>query len=68
MEQLFDEELKRHVRIARLASVTRVIGPEEFPALLDPKLVAMSPQAFTLAGFERIEGVDYAQSWLVVAP
>jgi len=25
----------------------------------------MSPQAFTLAGFERISGVDYAQSWLV---
>ena len=27
----------------------------------------MSPQAFTLAGFERVEGVDYAQSWLVTA-
>jgi len=25
----------------------------------------MSPQAFTLAGYERIEGADYAQSWLV---
>jgi len=25
----------------------------------------MSPQAFTLTGFERIEGTDYAQSWLV---
>jgi len=24
-------------------------------------LTAMSPQAFTLAGFERVEGVDYAQ-------
>jgi len=31
-------------------------------------LVAMSPQAFTLMGFERIEGVDYAQSWLVALP
>ncbi len=27
--------------------------------------VALSPQAFTLAGYERIEGADYAQSWLV---
>jgi hypothetical protein len=26
----------------------------------------MSPQAFTLTGFERIEGVDFAQSWLVM--
>ncbi|HQR10757.1 MAG TPA: hypothetical protein PLW68_05455 [Casimicrobiaceae bacterium] len=66
MEQLFDEELKRHVRIARLASLTRVIGPDELPTLYDPKLIAMSPQAFTLAGFERIEGADYAQSWLVI--
>jgi hypothetical protein len=30
-------------------------------------LTAMSPQAFTLAGFERVERVDYAQSWLVTA-
>ena len=65
VEQLFDEELKRHIRIAKLSSLTRVTGPEEFPALYDPKLIAMSPQAFTLAGFERIEGADYAQSWLV---
>jgi len=27
--------------------------------------MAMSPQAFTLAGFERMGGVEYAQSWLV---
>ena len=39
--------------------------PEELPALYDPILIAMSPQAFTLAGFERIDGADYAQSWLV---
>jgi hypothetical protein len=25
----------------------------------------MSPQAFTLTGFERIDGADFAQSWLV---
>jgi len=30
-------------------------------------LLAMTPQAFTLTGVERIEGVDYAQSWLVSA-
>ena len=37
----------------------------DFPTLYDPVLIAMSPQAFTLTGFERVEGVDYAQSWLV---
>jgi hypothetical protein len=25
----------------------------------------MSPQAFTLAGLERCNGAEYAQSWLV---
>ena len=65
VEQLYDAELLRHIRIARLASLVRVAGPEELPALYDPTLIAMSPQAFTLAGFERIDGADYAQSWLV---
>ena len=43
-------------------------GPDALPALYDPVLVAMSPQAFTLMGFERIEGAEYAQSWLVAPP
>jgi len=67
VEQLYDEELLRHVRIARLVSLVRVVGPGDFPTLYDPVLIAMRPQAFTLAGFERLEGVDYAQSWLVTA-
>jgi len=48
--------------------IRRSAGPDALPALYDPVLVAMSPQAFTLMGFERIEGVDYAQSWLVALP
>src|SRR6266480_4763733 len=35
------------------------------PDLLDGRLMAMSPPAFTLTGFERVAGVEYAQSWLV---
>ena len=65
VEQLYDEDLLRHLRLARLVHPTRAAGPDALPALYDPVLVAMSPQAFTLAGFERIEGADYAQSWLV---
>lgn len=65
VEQLYDDELLRHIRIARLISLVRVTGPEELPVLYDPVLIAMSPQAFTLAGFERIDGADYAQSWRV---
>lgn len=68
VEQLYDEELLRHLRLARLVDVQRTAGPDALPALYDPVLVAMSPQAFTLMGFERIEGVEYAQSWLVALP
>jgi len=65
VEQLYDETLRRHVRIARVHNSSRPMGPDEIPTLLDPVLIAMSPLAFTLTGFERIDGVDFAQSWLV---
>ena len=68
VEQLYDEDLLRHLRLARLVDIARSAGPDALPALYDPVLVAMSPQAFTLMGFERIEGVEYAQSWLIALP
>jgi hypothetical protein len=37
----------------------------KLPELLEVRLMAMSPEAFTLAGFERVAGVEHAQSWLV---
>jgi hypothetical protein len=45
-----------------------VLRPREREALAtlyDPTLIAMSPLAFTLSGFERIDEQDFAQSWLV---
>src|SRR5262245_5557200 len=68
VEQLYDQDLLRHLRLARLVDVGRSAGPDALPALYDPVLVAMSPQAFTLMGFERIDGAEYAQSWLVAMP
>ncbi|MFO1314055.1 MAG: hypothetical protein U1F58_00495 [Burkholderiales bacterium] len=65
VEQLYDEDLLRHLRLARLVDLARSSGPDALPALFEPVLIAMSPQAFTLAGYERIEGADYVQSWLV---
>jgi len=65
VEELRDEVLHRHVRVARLVDRTRPRDPDRLPPLYDIILPAMSPQAFTLSGFERIEGTDYAQSWLV---
>ena len=68
VEEWRDEMLRRHVRVARLVDRGRPRDPDRLPPLYDVMLPAMSPQAFTLAGFERIDGVDYAQSWLVTAP
>jgi len=65
VEEVRDESLGRYVRVARVVDVRRPRDPDLLPALLDPSLVAMSPLAFTLSGFERIGERDYAQSWLV---
>jgi len=46
--------------------VQSAIYSDKLPELLDVRLMAMSPQAFTLTGFERVAGVEYAQSWLTV--
>jgi hypothetical protein len=68
VEQVFDEELRRYVRMARLIDPRRPREPDQLPPLYDPALLAMSPLAFTITGFERLEAVDYAQSWLVSRP
>jgi hypothetical protein len=68
VEELRDDVLRRHVRVARLVDRSRPRDPDGLPPLYDVTLPAMSPQAFTLAGFERIAGTDYGQSWLVTRP
>ena len=49
-------------------SDSRGIDSASLPELLDVRIVSMSPQAFTLSGFERIDGIEFAQSWLVAVP
>ena len=63
-----DEELRRYVKMARLVDLFSVVNHAPERELLDVTLVAMSPQAFTLTGFERENGAKYAQSWLVAEP
>ncbi len=46
--------LKRTLRTARLIDVLHIVK-QDVPELLDVKVVAMSPQAFTLTGFERVD-------------
>ena len=33
--------------------------------LNEPQIIAMSPQAFTLSGYERVGDQCYAQSWVI---
>jgi hypothetical protein len=65
IEETHDPTLLRHVRIARLLAPDAPRAPLVLCELLEPSLIAMSPQAFTLSGFERPGDACYAQSWLV---
>ena len=65
VEQCYDEDLRRHVRMARLLDPTAPGHARQPPTLLDVRLIGMSPSAFSLSGIERVEGVEFAQSWLV---
>jgi len=64
-EQCYDEELRRHVRMARLLDPGTPGHAKQPPTLLDVRLIGMSPSAFSLSGFERVQRVEYAQSWLM---
>jgi hypothetical protein len=60
-----DEELRRYLRTALLWGDLSVRPAADRPCLFDVHIVGMSPQAFSLTGFERVDGAEYAQSWLV---
>ena len=58
-------ELRRNLRTALLWDERSVLPSEDRPRLLDVHIIGMSPQAFSLSGFERIDGAEYMQSWIV---
>jgi len=65
IEEIRDEELRRYLRTALLSDDFSVRPAADRPCLFDVHIVGMSPQAFSLTGFERVDGAEYAQSWLV---
>jgi hypothetical protein len=68
IEETRDDELRRYVRTAKLFPLDGAsISATALPQLHDVRVIGMSQQAFTLAGLERIDSVEYAQSWLVSA-
>ena len=64
-KNVLDGQLHRYLRTARLFDDANILYSNPLPELLDVRLMAMSPQAFTLTGFERADGVEDAKSWLV---
>jgi hypothetical protein len=67
VEYLTDALHLRPVQMARLLSFTNIKKGDLLPPLYDVRLIAMSPAAFTLGGLERLDGAEYAQTWLVRA-
>jgi hypothetical protein len=67
----FSNEADRKERSTRAGGVVLrylVVRAKDLPTLRGPVCNRHEiPQAFTLAVFERIEGADYARSWLVAA-
>ena len=65
IEEMRDEQLMRYVRMARVLVFDRPRQADVLGELLEPQIIAMSPHAFTLSGYERVGAQCYAQSWLV---
>lgn len=66
IEETRDDELRRYVRTAKLFPLEGAsFASLRLPELYDVRMIGMSQQAFTLAGLERVESIEYAQSWLV---
>ena len=64
VEHRDDSTRNRAVRVARLLD-SKDEGEDMLPPLEGTELVGRSPVAFTLSGFEKMNGVYFAQSWLV---
>lgn len=68
VEYLLDPARHRSLMFASLRIEGTGMPGELLPDLHGAQLVGKSPLAFSLAGFERVESVEYAQSWIVCAP
>ena len=62
VEEHADERHGRTLRIARLAP-ERPRDPIPLPPLEDVQLLWLGGYGFVLAGFERVNNADFAQSW-----
>lgn len=60
-----DHELARPVMRARLTDTTGGTEADVLPELSDAQLLWVRHNEIRLKGFERIEGMDVAQAWVI---
>lgn len=60
-----DHELSRPVIRAKLVDITTGTETDVLPELSDARLLWLEKEKMRLTGFERIGGIDYAQTWSV---
>ena len=68
IEEIRDPLLMRYVRTARVLDLDRPREARVLAELHEPIIVAMTVQAFTLSGVERVGEQAFAQSWLLRLP
>ena len=65
VEHLLDPTRHRYLTYASLRVESIGLKKELLPDLYGVHIVGMSPLVFSLSGFERVNGAEYAQSWIV---
>lgn len=58
-----DPEFGRSVTLARLLDPVNGIETDILPELTDARLLWVNDKKMRIGGFERIQDVDYAQTW-----
>ncbi len=65
VDECFDEQTRRYLRTARLFQHGSGVPVALKHKLYDARLIGMGRDQLSLTGFERVDGVEYVQSWLV---
>jgi hypothetical protein len=65
VDECYDELTRRYLRTAQLFQHGSGVPVRLKPRLFDARLIGVGADKLSLTGFERVDGVEYVQSWLV---
>ena len=60
-----DYALNRPIICARLVDMTTGVEADVLPGLADARILSVQDKKMRFSGFERIDDVDYAQTWAI---